>query len=232
MFRSYFESLAHSLSHENFTKTISSNIYGVNSELKDIQEGLHLNQMQNILKDKISKVDHPYFKNLISQRLEDFINHNQSLFIETNETSPLNPDTFGAIGLKYTKESLLCVSSIDDYWNDMGDTDYLKFQKELTDNGVIIKRLFVVNDKNKESAFQEMKKQKQYGVEVRSIENRLFGESDFFRDYLIQDKELLVDLTFISNEKTHLQAKEIITKQNVNERVREFRRYWASAKTH
>jgi hypothetical protein len=178
----------------------------------------------------MNRVKHPYFTKLLSYKLEKFIHDNSSLFNEDHSTSPFNADTYGAEGLRNTKDNIKCVSSFDDFWADRGNSDYYDYQLELLSKGVRIQRLFVVNSSNKKSAKKEMKRQKSDGIEVRSIDQYIFGEEGFFRDYLIQDNNLLVDL--IPHDPVnpkHGDSSEKISTNNLGERIEEFNKYWTHA---
>ena len=129
------EIINHKRSHELFIKTINHDIHGVNKELNNINQFVQLSHAQDELKKNIARVKHPYFVRLLAQKVDRFIKNNETLFNQEYTTSPLSSDTYGAVGLKMTKKSLNCVSSIHDYWEDRGDSDYYLAQKKLIKKG-------------------------------------------------------------------------------------------------
>ena len=133
--------------------------------------------------------------------------------------------------LQYTDKSLKCVSSFEDYWTDKKDSDYYSVQCDLVKKGVTIQRLFVISESNKNIVKKECKKQKNIGIQVRIIEkHKLSNDDNFFRDYLIQDEILLVDLIPKDLKKLiHHDAQEVITVNGVNKRLNEFDQHWSRA---
>lgn len=224
------EIISQKMRSESLFSGVNSSISDVNFELKSISSNVQLKDVHDDLKANIGRVSHPYFTRLLSYRLEAFLQDNASLFNGDHSTSPFSTDTYGAEGLRDTKDNLKCVSSFDDYWDDRGDSDYYDYQLELIKKGVRIQRLFVVDDANRGKAEIQMKRQKQDGIDVRFIEKYKFGEEGFFRDYLIQDNILLVDLLPEDPDKPkHGNSLERISTNGVGERVDEFNKYWSHA---
>jgi len=224
------EIITQKMRHESLFTGVRSSISGVNIELKLIATDVQLKNIHDALKADIGRISHPYFIKQLSHRLEGFLQENASLFNGEYITSPFSTDTYGAEGLLSTKDNLKCISSFDDYWSDRGNSDYYDNQKKLVSNGVRIQRLFVIDDSNRDIANKEMERQKSDGFEVRSIEKYKFGEKGFFRDYLIQDNILLVDLipNDFDNPK-HGDSVEKISTNSVGERVDEFNQFWGLA---
>ncbi len=75
-----------------------------------------------------------------------------------------------------------------------------------------------------------MKNQQKIGIEVKGLDIEKHGDDYFFRDYLIQDDILLVDLSFNGESKHHKDAVEKITLNGVAARLHEFETYWGLGK--
>jgi len=224
------ELIAQSTKSESLFKGVSAKISGVNLELRSLASNVQLKNAHDELMENIRRVSHPYFVSLLSHKINGFVEDNINLFNGRHSTSPFKSDTYGADGLLNTKDNLKCVSSFSDYWDDRRNSDYYAHQVELVKGGIRIQRLFVVNDSNEESARREMKRQKEDGIEVRSINQHIFGGNEFFRDYLIQDNCLLVDLVpKCARSPKHSESIEIISTNGVNERIAEFNKFWGHA---
>jgi len=215
---------------DNYSLNISNDIDNVVISI----EGIRLSN-----EFSFNEIKHPYFKDILIRKFEDFMYENNSLLNNKYITNPNSRDTYGISGIKNTKKSLFCVSAISDYW-DTQNEQYIEVQRMLIKGGVIIQRLFVVNEKNYSKALEEMKRQTQYGVDVRYIDEKIMINSSGFRDYLIQDGMLLVDLVvpkgnskedYIKDSKiNHLEVHEIIT-YGCYKRLKEFRSHWNRATT-
>ncbi|MDH5424396.1 MAG: hypothetical protein OEY29_05320, partial [Gammaproteobacteria bacterium] len=206
---------------------IKSRLDGVQRKLELISHGQSLDQV-------LSDVKHPYFVNLISTRLKTMLTVNKDIFNQTEYTSPRHANTFGAHGIRSTSDELKCVSYIPEYWEDKNDTEYMNTQINLIKRGIRIKRLFIVNDLNRENTISQMKLQNELGIETRFIEQSMVECEFKEKDFLIQDNSLLVELYF-DNEtenKRHRESKELITTDEllVTERKEQFLTNWASAK--
>ena len=206
---------------------IKTRLDGVQNKLTLINHGQSLDSLT-------SEVKHPYFIKLISTRLKSLLTSNTDIFKQTEYTSPCHANTFGAHGIRSTTEELKAVSFIPEYWEDKNDTEYMDTQINLMKRGVRVKRLFIVNDQNRDNTLSQMKLQNELGIETRFIEQSMV-ENDFKeKDFLIQDNELLVELYFDDdiNNKRHRESKELITTDEllVNERNEQFLTNWASAK--
>lgn len=206
---------------------IKTRLDGTQNKLALVNHGQSLDSLT-------SEVKHPYFVKLISTRLKSLLVSNNDMFKQTEYTSPCHANTFGAHGIRSTNEELKAVSFIPEYWEDKNDTEYMDTQINLMKRGVRVKRLFIVNDKNRDNTLSQMKLQNQLGIETRFIEQSMV-EADFKeKDFLIQDNELLVELYFDDevDNKRHRESKELITTDEllVNERNEQFLTNWASAK--
>jgi len=224
------ESISNSIENQSFSSNAKTCFRTINQKLDDVSGNLALFNTIHKLEENINRIEHPYFKERVRVEIERFIADNIQLFNSKHITSPDSPDTFGRPGLNYTSKDLKCFSSIDDYWDDRRDTDYFSYQKELVIKGVKIKRLFLYSEHNRKKVFEEAKKHKLIGVDVRVIGEKEVRSDLRKRDYLIQDERLLVDLKLDENTKKHLEAREIITTQNVSERIGEFEKFWSAAK--
>lgn len=187
------------------------------------------------LDDFLVKVKHPYFVSLISRRVKNMLTQNSDLFVQTERTYPSHANTFGAQGIRTTRDNLKCVSYIPEYWEDKGETEYMDTQINLMKRGVRIKRLFIVNDQNRDNTSKQMKYQNGLGIETKCIEQSMVDFEFKEKDYLVQDDELLVELYFDNDEGygTHSESKELITLDDivVQERIEQFTTNWANAKT-
>ena len=162
------------------------------------------------------------------------LSKNKEIFTQTEFTSPCHVNTFGAKGVKMTKESLKCVSFIPEYWEDKKDTEYMDIQRDLITRGVKIQRLFIVNDENRDNSFSQMKIQSDMKIETKYIEQSMVDNDFKERDFLIQDNDLLIDLSLdeAANVQKHSNSKEVVTTEEVLvlERKEEFSTNWATAK--
>ena len=182
----------------------------------------------------LAKVKHPYFVNLISKRLKGLHSSNSDLFVQTERTHPSHAHTFGAQGIRTTANNLKCVSYIPEYWEDKNDTEYMDTQINLMKRGVKIKRLFIINDQNRENTKKQMDYQNSLGIETKCIEQSMVDIEFKEKDYLIQDDELLVELYFDDDMECgkHSDSKELITIDGlvVQDRKEQFKTNWANAK--
>jgi hypothetical protein len=209
-------------------RNIRGRLDGLQSKVEMINHGYELDS-------SLSKVKHPYFVNLVSKRLKNLLSSNSEVFLQTERTRPSHANTFGAKGIRSTREALKCVSYIPEYWEDKNDTEYMNTQVNLMKRGVKIKRLFIVNDMNRDNSMAQMRLQNGLGIETKFIEQSMVEEEFKEKDFLIQDDELLVELYFdddVANGR-HVDSKELITTDEliVLERKEQFQTNWASAKT-
>ena len=121
-----------------------------------------------------------------------------------------------------------------EYWEDKKDTEYMDTQVELLRRGVVIQRLFIVNDRNRDVTYEQMRLQTAMGIDTKYIEQSMVEEDFREKDFLIQDDELLVDL-YLDDEQVdgkHSDSKELITTDEILllERKDEFLTNWACAK--
>ncbi|MBF0263640.1 MAG: hypothetical protein HQL46_00080 [Gammaproteobacteria bacterium] len=236
------EIIDYKFSYNRFVEKTQLNIDNTAIELRNIRgrlDGLQskvelINHGQQI-DNSLNNVKHPYFVNLITKRLKNLLSKNSELFMQTERTSPSHAHTFGAKGIRSTRENLKCVSYIPEYWEDKNDTEYMDTQVNLMKRGVKIKRLFIVNDANRENSIAQMKLQNKLGIETKFINQSMVEEEFKEKDFLIQDDELLVELYFdddVTNGR-HVDSKELITTDEliVLERKEQFQTNWASAKT-
>lgn len=209
-------------------KNVKTRLSGLNSKVELIHHGHQLDA-------SLAKIKHPYFVNLIAKRIKNVLSANSELFVQTERTHPSHPHTFGAQGIRTTQNNLKCVSYIPEYWEDKNDTEYLNTQVNLMKRGVKIKRLFIVNDQNRENTIKQMEYQNGLGIETKSIEQSMVDIDFKEKDYLIQDDELLVELYFDDDREygTHSESKELITidDQVVQERKEQFKTNWANARS-
>lgn len=216
-------------------ETTAIELRHIRSRLDGLQGKVELINHGYELDSSLSKIKHPYFVNLISKRLKNLLSSNSEQFVQTERTSPCHAHTFGAKGISTTREKLKCVSYIPEYWEDKNDTEYMNIQINLMKRGVKIKRLFIVNDMNRDNTIAQMSLQNNLGIETKFIDQSMV-EADFKeKDYLIQDDELLVELYFDDDAESgrHVDSKELITMEDlvVIERKEQFQTNWASAKS-
>ena len=236
------EFVDYKLTFESTVKNNNIEINKINVELAaiknkqgSVEKKIELINFSDELDSSIKDIEHPYFINLITNRLKQLLSKNKDIFKQTELTSPTHVNTFGAKGIKMTETSLKCVSFIPEYWEDKKDTEYMDLQRDLITRGVKIQRLFIVNDENRESTFAQMKVQNSMNIETKYIEQSMVDSSFRERDFLIQDNRILIDL-FIdeeSEDKKHSSSKELVTTDDamVLERKEEFSTNWATAKT-
>lgn len=236
------EIIDYKFSYNKFVEKTQTDMESTTIELRNIRgrlDGLkskvELINHGHELVDPLEKVTHPYFINLISKRLKSLMSSNSDLFLQTERTSPCHAHTFGAKGIRSTRENLKCVSYIPEYWEDKNDTEYMDTQVNLMKRNVKIKRLFIVNEKNRDNTTSQMKLQNKLGIETKFIEQSMVEEDFKEKDFLIQDGELLVELYFDDDiqDGRHVDSKELITTESllVLERKEQFQTNWASAKT-
>lgn len=150
---------------------------------------------------QIQKTEHPYFQKWIRRLVDDFLNDNSDFLNGTKITSPHKEDTFGIEGIKFTKTrgSIKAVSSVDDYWEDDFAKLYLDVQEQMIrEKSVNITRIFLFPDEEtKNRKCRLMKQQSKRGIHVYYIQldspfiDPTWGNEDF----LIQDNELVVEIT-------------------------------------
>lgn len=172
---------------------------------------------------ELDSITNPYFRkrilDLLQQNLEIFKKDNAQLFEGYIETTPYSNDTYGIDGIKTTRNEILAVSSVKDYWDRTGfATEYLKTQYCLIkDRSVTIKRIFIGTKDKLQRMSAVMKDQQANGVEVYYIES----DSDYCHsswcteDFLIQDGTLLVDLQVKSHKPTDNGHEIITTKESL-----------------
>ncbi len=209
-------------------KNAKTRLAALSSKVELIHHGQHLDAT-------LAEVKHPYFVSLISRRLKNLLTQNRDLFVQTERTYPSHANTFGAQGIRTTQDNLKCVSYIPEYWEDKSDTEYMDTQVALMKRGVKIKRLFIVNDKNRDNTRKQMAYQNGLGIETKCIEQSMVDFEFKEKDYLVQDDALLVELYFDEDEAygTHSESKELITVDDiiVQERIEQFTTNWANART-
>jgi len=223
-------------------KDTLDNMDKLNIELKNMKTRLTaltakvelIHHGQNLDKS-LKNVNHPYFIGLVSRRIKNMLTQNKDLFLQTEYTYPSHANTFGAQGIRTTQNNLKCVSFIPEYWEDKGDTEYMDVQINLMKRGIKIKRLFIVNEQNRDNTKQQMAYQNSLGIETKCIEQSMVDNDFKEKDYLVQDDELLVELYFDEGMEngTHSESKELITLDEVlvQERIEQFTTNWANAKT-
>lgn len=207
----------------------------IRTRLDGLQNKVELINLGSELDSELASVKHPYFISLVAKRLKNLLTNNGEIFVQTERTSPSHAHTFGAKGIRTTKEKLKCVSYIPEYWEDKNDTEYMNTQINLMKRGVKIKRLFIVNDMNRDNTLSQMKLQNNLGIETKFIDQSMV-EADFKeKDFLLQDDELLVELYFDDDAESgrHIDSKELITTDHLTvlERKEQFQTNWASAKS-
>lgn len=180
---------------------------------------------------EIDNVESEYFKKRIIKELKkniyDFKEEHHDLFSGYVETNPYSNDTYGVEGLKYTKNELLAVSSVQDYWDRKGFVaEYLNTQLlMISEQSIVVKRIFIGEYEKLKSTLPLMKKQLDGGIEVFYIvsDNKFCKEEWKEEDFLIQDKQLIVDLK-LSSHASDAQGKEIITTRDilVNDKIELF----------
>lgn len=219
--------------HSEMEKT-AIELRNIRGRLGGLQSKVELINHGSELDSSLTKIKHPYFVNLVSKRLKNLLSSNSDLFVQTERTSPSHAHTFGANGIRSTKENLKCVSYIPEYWEDKNDTEYMATQINLMKRGIRIKRLFIVNDMNRDNSIAQMKFQNGLGIETKFIEQSNVEAEFKEKDFLIQDDELLVELYFDEDAESgrHVDAKELITIDDlaVLDRKEQFQTNWACAK--
>lgn len=206
----------------------------IKAKLVSLKSKVELIDFGGEMDKSLNYIKHPYFVNLITKRFKQLMSNNSEIFKQTEYTSPSHVDTFGAKGIKTTRETLRCVSFIPEYWEDKKDTEYMDIQGNLIKRGVKIQRLFIVNDKNRENSLEQMRVQNLMGIETKAIEQSMVDNSFREKDFLLQDDELLVDLYFEEEDASgrHVDAKELVTMDEIKvlESKEEFLTNWASAR--
>jgi hypothetical protein len=223
-----------------------------NDDIHNIFNKFDLINTVNDLGDSIKDLKHPYFIELINERLLKIV---KKVEIESPEpyplvlselTSPSAEQTFGVKGIRCTNKDLRFFSSFDDYWEDQSNTEYDDEQDLLIRKKKKIRRLFIDHSIYNEDDDEESKKKKDKRFEGlmkrmknnsdRKIEARYFPATEIFTDFknkdgLIQDSELLVLLTKTGDGK-HKSSKELITMHPyaVDEAIRQFDSLWKTAK--
>ncbi len=209
-------------------KNTKTRLAALTSKIELVQHGQQLDA-------RLAEVKHPYFVGLISRRLKNLLTQNSELFVQTERTYPSHANTYGAQGIRTTRDNLKCVSYIPEYWEDKGETEYMVTQINLMKRGVKIKRLFIVNEQNRENTRKQMEYQNSLGIDTKCVEQSLVDFEFKEKDYLVQDDELLVELYFDEGEEygTHSESKELITVDEtlVQERIEQFTTNWGNAKT-
>lgn len=234
------EIIAYKFSYNEFVDTTKKELDKTNVELNfiknkmvSLQSKVELIDFGGEMDKSINHIKHPYFVSLITKRFKQLMSSNSNIFQQTEYTSPSHVDTFGAKGIKTTREILRCVSFVPEYWEDKKDTEYMDIQSNLIKRGVKIQRLFIVNDKNRENSSEQMRIQNIMGIETKAIEQSMVDDSFREKDFLLQDDELLVELYFEEeNSGKHVDAKELITMDEIKvlESKDEFLTNWASAR--
>lgn len=190
----------------------------------------------------ISNISSPYFQMRINRELnkclQEFRRKNRELIEGYTETNPYSIDTYGVRGLKWTKNELLAVSAISDYW-DRSDfvSDYLEEQFRLIDEqSITIRRIFVGTQAHLKSIEPQMKIQKAHGIDVYCMETDtpFFNHTWLGQDFLIQDRKLVVDIIGQTHTAEAEDVKEIITVDEilVGEKIELFNQMLTNAKAY
>ena len=126
------EFIDYKIRYGEFVEKMNSDLAKVSAELKFItnkqestQKKIELINHGNEMDKAVDEVTHPYFVSLINKRLKNVLSKN-NVFSQTEYTNPSHANTFGAKGIKTTKESLRCVSFMPEYWEDKKDTEYIE----------------------------------------------------------------------------------------------------------
>lgn len=179
-------------------------IQELKSKIHNLESDVHnLGQLWNFT-EQVRKQLHPYFMKRIRQEIDSFFEKNMELFNGTYVTSPHDIYTFGVDGISCTKENgcIKAVSSVDDYWEDDFAELYLKTQERLIkESKVTIQRVFVFPETKLKEREPLLKRQYKLGIDVYYIfsENRFVDSEWLTEDYLIQDDELLVEISCVSH---------------------------------
>ena len=145
------------------------------------------------LSEKLHNIKHPYFHQIAHDKLNSFTTTIQRLSSGTYRVSYENG--FVPKGLNLTRHSIKAVSQP---WNDEDDTwnkNYLKFQKKLVDNGVVIQRIFLLEDSDISKRKTKMDAHKAAGINVYYL-NKTKVSVVLNDDFLVQDDELMVEFEF------------------------------------
>lgn len=142
-------------------------------------------------------VHHAYFKKWAHIKLEEFLSENNEFFEGTNHTNPHAEDTFGISGIEFTKKSIKAITSVSDYWEDNFTLEYLNKQAQMINRGIEVHRVFVIEQGQIDKAIPQMDYQYNLGINVYYIEkdNEYIDPEWLSEDYLIQDDELLVEIS-------------------------------------
>lgn len=188
---------------------------------------------------QINKIQNPYFRRKVNSEflkmVEQFKKEKNDLLSGFVSTNPYCVDTYGVEGIKFTKNKLLAVSSITDYWDreNFAD-DYLKTQYSLIENqSVSIARIFVGQKLHIESLYELMQDQCEHGIDVYYMEtdSKYFSPAWKNEDFLIQDDSLIVDLKSDAHS-AESEATEIIStrKEDVERKIELFNQMLHNAK--
>lgn len=177
---------------EYFSAVFDKLVRNLESQLEDHSLYSALSEV----KTHIHKISHPYFRKWACIRLNEFLAENKDLFTGANKTNPHSEDTFGISGIHFTKKSLMAITSVADYWQDNFTKEYLAKQAELISKGVKIQRVFILEKGGFDKAKEQMEYQKSLGIDVYYIyKGDEYIDPDWLdEDYLIQDRELLVQI--------------------------------------
>lgn len=205
--------------------------YELNENIRDIESFLEI-------RSKTDRIEHPYFVKWSQGKLRSILEQNREFFLGTNRTHPHAVDTFGIEGLSYTRKNgtLQAVSVVQDYWEDDFTIEYLEQQRLLIKKkNVSIQRIFVFKKENEGQLYEQMRKQKSMGIDVRYIysNNEYLSPQWLKEDYLIQDGILLVQIfcdthRFEGSNNVDTEVITIDTKL-VKEKEERFKRMWERA---
>ncbi|MGL1931723.1 MAG: hypothetical protein OCC45_08170 [Desulfotalea sp.] len=225
------ETIAVKKNSKNFRSNILKKHNKLDNKLDNIEQNIITShKIQKILYSSKYQGLPSYFKKIISHKAENYLSKIDDICDGLHITSPSHGDTYGANGLEDTRISLKCVSSMKEFWEAKDDTDYIHIQNKLFAKDVKIQRLFIYTPETKEIMSKAFEYQRNLNFSVKCINSELLSEEHSSRDYLIQDEQLLVDLTLDPNQTDHKNATETITTHGVSERVLEFDSLWAKAK--
>lgn len=189
----------------------------------------YLYQILNTVRARALSVRHDYFKKWTSIKLNVFLSENNDFFNGTNWTNPHSEETFGIVGIGYTKKCIKAVTAVSDYWRDGFSIAYLNKQHELIQNGITVTRIFIIEKGKLAESVGQMEYQTSLGIRVYYIEkgNEYIDPAWLLEDYLIQDDELLVQIYCQSHQfSTQEQNTEEITMDavKVQKKVERFQR--------
>ena len=170
--------------------------------LDSVPKDDYLFSLLKLMRERMLGLRHDYFKKWACMKLDHFLAENDDFFDGTNLTNPHAEDTFGVSGVEFTQRTLKAITAVSDYWQDNFTIEYLNKQRELIEKGVTVTRIFVLEKGGFEAARPQMAYQHELGIHVYYIEkgNEYIDPAWLTEDYLVQDDELLVQISCATHQ--------------------------------